>query len=168
MPSGRALMAGLYLNELLIRLVPREDECRALFDAYEICVHTVATQGDEQVECALRAFELLLLRQSGVLPALGLETINQAKVHPEQRYILQAEVGLTRAPMGDATALLGALCLQLSRLLDGSRALEFTRLMQVCALAMTPLKLQLRPLLLQHAGVAQFRTRAMVKQLAVV
>jgi DNA repair protein RecO (recombination protein O) len=168
MPSGRALMAGLYLNELLMRLVPREDESSALFDAYDKCVMTIATQGDEMVECALRAFEFLLLRQCGVLPALGLETINQSPVVADQFYALQAEVGLTRASPGDATALQGDLCLRLAQWLEGQYLVDFAGLMHTCAGAMTPLKLQLRPLLLQHAGVDQFRTRAMARQLAAV
>jgi DNA repair protein RecO (recombination protein O) len=168
MPSGRALLAGLYLNELLIRLVPREDECSGLFDAYDQCVYAVATQQDEGVECALRAFELLLLRHCGVLPLLSIETIRQTPVLEEQRYALQPEVGLTPASQGDVSALPGAVCLQLALCLEVSDAVDFAGLMQTCSQAMTPLKRQLRPLLLQHAGVEQFRTRAMARQLAVV
>ena len=33
--AGIALMCGFYLNELLLRLVPREDPHELLFDAYE-------------------------------------------------------------------------------------------------------------------------------------
>src|SRR5436309_14070060 len=32
--SGRALMCGFYLNELVLRLLPRDDAHEALFDAY--------------------------------------------------------------------------------------------------------------------------------------
>jgi len=33
-PSGLGLMCGFYLNELLLRLVPRDDPHERLFDAY--------------------------------------------------------------------------------------------------------------------------------------
>ncbi len=36
--SGAALMSGFYLNELILRLLPRDDPHEALFDAYADCV----------------------------------------------------------------------------------------------------------------------------------
>lgn len=61
---GEALMCGFYLNELLLRLLPREDGHDALFDYYERTLRILAL---EQVLPAttLRRFELKLLQELG-------------------------------------------------------------------------------------------------------
>src|SRR6185312_13837821 len=67
MPTGEALLSGYYLNELLLRLLARDDPHEALFDAYAGVVQVLAgdhagAQAATQA-AALRAFELLLLRE---------------------------------------------------------------------------------------------------------
>ena len=42
MPQGDALMSGLYLNELLMRLLARDDPYAALFDIYAGVVRVLA------------------------------------------------------------------------------------------------------------------------------
>ena len=67
MPTGDALLAGQYLNELLMRLMARDDPHPALFDAYAATVQWLAlrTGQGESLQAALRAFELVLLREVG-------------------------------------------------------------------------------------------------------
>jgi len=56
------LLSAFYLNELLIKLLAREDRHESLFDAYGAALAGLAA-GDEQ--SALRAFERVLLEELG-------------------------------------------------------------------------------------------------------
>ncbi|MBC7599594.1 MAG: DNA repair protein RecO, partial [Polaromonas sp.] len=62
MPSGDALLSGYYLNELLMRLLARDDPHPVLFDASAATVQLLASQNSDTLQLALRAFELRLLR----------------------------------------------------------------------------------------------------------
>lgn len=66
MPMGNNLLTGLYLNELLMRLLARDDPYAYLFDVYGAVVKLLATQQEEVIEPVLRAFELILLRELGL------------------------------------------------------------------------------------------------------
>jgi len=61
--DGRALMSGWYMNELLLRLLPREDPHAVLFDAYDAALRQMA-QGLPAAG-ALRRFEWILLQETG-------------------------------------------------------------------------------------------------------
>src|SRR6478609_8624323 len=63
MPTGEALLSGYYLNELLLRLLARDDPHPALFDVYAAAVRLLASDEPLALQPALRAFELLLLRE---------------------------------------------------------------------------------------------------------
>ena len=65
--GGEALFSGFYLNELLMKLLAREDPHAALWDAYAA---TLGQLGRADEAAALRAFELCLLREIGLLPEL--------------------------------------------------------------------------------------------------
>jgi len=60
---GAALMSAWYLNELLLRLLPREDAHPALFDAYDCALASLAR--GERTARALRRFEWTLLAEIG-------------------------------------------------------------------------------------------------------
>jgi DNA repair protein RecO (recombination protein O) len=87
LPSGAALLSAFYLNELILKLVPREDAHPGLFDAYEDALlaltrdTTPAAQG-----VVLRRFELRLLAELGYALALTLEADTGAPVVAQQRY----------------------------------------------------------------------------------
>ncbi len=69
-----------------------------LFDAYALTVHIIAQEGRESrvmvtdslqtLEVALRAFELMLLREIGFLPSLKSQTANLADLQAETAYVL--------------------------------------------------------------------------------
>jgi DNA repair protein RecO (recombination protein O) len=61
--SADALYAGLYLNELLLRLLRDDDPHPRLFDGYEQTLDRLADGVDP--EPALRSFERLLLKECG-------------------------------------------------------------------------------------------------------
>lgn len=61
--SGISLMCGFYLNELLLKLLAREDPHEGLYLAYEEALE--AFRGAEPPSWALRRFEKRLLRELG-------------------------------------------------------------------------------------------------------
>ena len=60
---GAAMMSCWYMNELLFRLLPREDPHPGLFDAYVVALQRLA-QG-QAAAGALRRFEWILLKETG-------------------------------------------------------------------------------------------------------
>jgi DNA repair protein RecO (recombination protein O) len=156
MPAGAALFSGYYLNELLMKLLARHDPHPRLFDAYADTLAVLA-EGD----AALRAFELRLLLELGLLPDLSVVATTQAAIDPARRYQLSPEAGVI-APTSDAS-LPGTLLIQLqAALLHGSMA----ALRQACAAEpqdqKTGLKTTLRGLLHYHLGHQPLRTRALM------
>jgi DNA repair protein RecO len=61
--AGPALMSAWYMNELLLRLLPREDAHPALFDAYDQALQRLAS--GSRAAGALRRFEWVLLQETG-------------------------------------------------------------------------------------------------------
>lgn len=60
---GEGLLLGYYLNELLLKLLPREDAHAALFDAYAAALAALARGATEAAE--LRRFEKSMLKELG-------------------------------------------------------------------------------------------------------
>ena len=176
MPVGEALLSGYYLNELLMRLLARDDPHPALFDAYALTVASLTapeegtgSQGD-WIQAVLRAFELVLLRQIGVLPALDAQTLTQRPLQDAAPYLLTAESGLREAQDeegGPARATLGG---SEWRLIDEALCDPAPQqaLIALClrrkdiSLA---LKNQLRTVLLYHCGGNPLRTRQLLLEL---
>jgi DNA repair protein RecO (recombination protein O) len=161
MPTGDALLSGYYLNELVLRLIARDDPHPGLFDAYAAAVHVLGSEHGAAQEPALRAFELLLLREIGVLPMLDLETSALTPLDARTRYSLVAEGGLVQASASDERAsLTGQEWQALQRALDDPA--PFGATLQACAGVMAQLKPQLRALLHYHCGVSTLRTRQLM------
>jgi DNA repair protein RecO (recombination protein O) len=161
MLTGAALFSGFYLNELLMKLLARHDPHAALFDAYAQTLPALSAVDDPSIEAALRAFELRLLKETGVLPDLSQVSLTQQPVQQDQRYTLLPEAGV-------AAALAGEMGLTGDRLIGLQAALEhgsLAALQQACAPALTALKMQLRGLLQYHLGSAPLRTRQVMMDL---
>jgi DNA repair protein RecO (recombination protein O) len=122
--AGMALMCGFYINELLLRLLPREDAHEALFDAYAAAVARLGA-GDEPAGL-LRGFELKMLRELGYAPPLDRDAGSGTPVQAETRYAYLPE----RGPLALADAGAGAVETDLTvsgqTLLDMQRD-DFTR-----------------------------------------
>jgi DNA repair protein RecO (recombination protein O) len=160
MPTGEALLSGYYLNELLLRLLARDDPHPALFDVYAAAVRVLAANDPLMLQPALRAFELLLLREIGLLPTLDLQTATLAPLEPGAAYSLRPEGGLLEAQDADGRgSLTGAQWQALQGALDDPAPFNAT-LRQ--AAVMGELKPQLRALLHYHCGVATLRTRQLM------
>ena len=102
----------------------------------------------------LRAFELVLLRETGVLPDLAITTLGQQAVQPGGRYALRPESGLVAQADGGGVA--GALWLALQGALDEGSAVALQR---ACLTHLAPLKNMLRQLLHYHLGSQRLHTR---------
>ncbi len=163
MPTGDALLSGYYLNELLMRLLARDDPHPALFDAYSATVQLIASQNVDTLQLALRAFELRLLRDIGLLPMLDAETATLAPLDAQNRYVLVAEAGLRQAVGDERSSLPGEQWQALQQAL-GDQAL-FSDTVRACIPGLNELKAQLRALLHYHCGVRVLKTRQMMMDL---
>lgn len=159
MPSGDKLLAGYYLNELLLKLLARDDPHTHLFDVYAHVVRVLASDQGEVLQAALRTFELLLLREIGLLPALDAQTLTLSQLDDQVHYTLVPESGLRECRAGER-GLSGQQWGQLQAALGEQVA--FTDTLRACALVMQELKPQLRALLHYHCGVGTLRTRQMM------
>lgn len=150
LPAGAALFSAYYLNELLLKFLARQDPHPALFEAYA----QTLTRLDEP---ALRAFELRLLAEVGLLPDLSLSGTRQTPLELERLYTISPETGVLAAEAENPAALRGASLVQLqAALLHGSPA----ALHQACEGAPAQaLRAALRGLLQYHLGHKPLRTR---------
>jgi DNA repair protein RecO (recombination protein O) len=87
LPSGRALMSAFYLNELLLKLLAREDAHAALFDEYEQALVALACDAAPAAQAkVLRRFEVRLLAELGYALPLSQEAGTGAAIDPAARY----------------------------------------------------------------------------------
>jgi DNA repair protein RecO (recombination protein O) len=163
MPTGEALLSGYYLNELVMRLLAREDPHIGLFDIYAAVVRLLVGADAETLQWALRAFELLLLRELGLLPALHIQTLSLQPLVSGERYTLLPEAGLQQLPDSEPYGLAAAQWLALQQALD--QAVPLMALLQDCTSVLAQLQRPLRQLLNYHCGVETLRTRQMMLDL---
>jgi DNA repair protein RecO (recombination protein O) len=99
--DGAAIMPGFYLNELMVRLLPREDAHPALFEDYR---ETLGLLGDKATtEPVLRRFECNLLREMGYAPNFDRETHGEGRqVNAESLYVVDPLSGIRKAGVHDA------------------------------------------------------------------
>jgi DNA repair protein RecO (recombination protein O) len=183
LPAPR-LFAGFYLNELLMKLLARGDAHPALFDAYAATLGVLAALAgparsertadgngaadrrtaaadDVGEQIALRAFELVLLKEIGLLPELDRVTTTQAPLEPDAEYELLGDRGVVEAdpslpgariPGADLVTLDGAL-----------RANALGPLHAACAPRLDRLRPVLRALVHYHLGSPALRTRDVMR-----
>ena len=112
--KGEALMCGFYMNELLLRLLPREDAHESLFEYYDATLKTLASEqaslnkqdssnekallnahtslNSKNLAITLRRFELKLLQEMGyAVPLLTDE--NDIGISADKSYRYEAEYG---------------------------------------------------------------------------
>jgi DNA repair protein RecO (recombination protein O) len=97
--AGRGLMCGFYLNELILRLLPREDPHEALFDTYGEALARLSA-GDA-FPAVLRSFEKRLLAELGYAPVFDRDAITGAPIEPASSYAYEPDRGPVRASHGD-------------------------------------------------------------------
>jgi DNA repair protein RecO (recombination protein O) len=86
-----ALLCGFYLNELLVKLLARDDAHPALFDHYVATLNQLAH--NEPAPIVLRKFERALLKETGVSADLTRCTATRAAVQADVVYVVDPERG---------------------------------------------------------------------------
>ena len=94
-----ALLCGFYLNELLVKLLARDDPHAALFDHYVAALNQLAH--DEPPAIVLRKFELGLLKETGVAGNISAVAATGQAVLAEQLYVIDPERGPREATVSD-------------------------------------------------------------------
>ncbi|AZY48628.1 DNA repair protein RecO [Bordetella avium] len=104
--GGAALMSAWYMNELLLRLLPREDAHPLLFDAYETALQQLA--GGTRAAGALRRFEWVLLRETGYGVDEREPDFSDPRIEPELRRELRErlEMHLVGRPLSTRRVLM--------------------------------------------------------------
>jgi len=97
---GNTLFSGIYLNELLVRLLPRADAYPEIFYAYQSTL--IALQNHPKAECNLRLFEKTVLAELGYGFALDRETANGLAIQAERYYAFTPGHGLNQCTPHDS------------------------------------------------------------------
>jgi DNA repair protein RecO (recombination protein O) len=128
------LMAGFYLNELLLKLTTRHDPHPAAFDLYHATLE--ALKHGASLEASLRVFEKRLLDQLGYGLALAVDAQTGASIDAHSYYHFNPERGLIPAARDAAGTVLGSSVLALAEeRLGDTRTLEDARRLLQTALA---------------------------------
>ncbi|MBP6597250.1 MAG: DNA repair protein RecO [Arenimonas sp.] len=109
--QGEALMAAFYVNELVLRLLPRQDPAPELFERYALLRQELG--GTAPLAWTLRRFERDLLEVLGYGLPLDQEE-DGSRVDPAGRYRLDAERGPLRDRAHAAGSTSGAALLALA------------------------------------------------------
>lgn len=96
---GDVLYSGFYINELMLRLLHRDDAHSALFDGYHQCLRHL--QSNPEHDAALRIFEALVLREIGYGLVLDHDTDSNSVIREEYLYEYTADDGPRRLQPGE-------------------------------------------------------------------
>ena len=113
---GDRLMAGFYVNELLMKLLGRNDPHPELFAHY---ISLIAAIGrDELLEPLLRRFELQLLHELGYALNLENDVVTHKPLQPDEHYEFRVEDGPVPAAAANSEGLVfpGASLLAIGRM----------------------------------------------------
>jgi DNA repair protein RecO (recombination protein O) len=140
---GDAGLAGLYLNELVVRLTGRQDPQPELFAAYAQTLPRLATS--EPLAWSLRRFERDLLEAIGYGLQLAFEAESGEPVEPDQLYRYTVEQGPAPCRSGTAHAL------------RGSDLLAFADDRMPDAAGLSALRIMMREVIRFHLGGGELR-----------
>jgi DNA repair protein RecO (recombination protein O) len=159
--SGIGLMCGFYINELLLRLLPRDDPHEALFDAYGEALARLAAGASlahPDVSAAqaaiLRGFERRMLGELGYAPVLDRDAASGARIEAAKHYAYEADRGPveTRRTDGDSVISGRTLLDMAADNYDNSRTREEARQL-------------MRALIAERLGGQALHTRAVLSEL---
>jgi DNA repair protein RecO (recombination protein O) len=87
LPGGAALLCGFYLNELLLKLLAREDAHPALWSDYASALRALTADATPAAQAAtLRHFELRLLAELGYALTLTHDVASSTPIEAGERY----------------------------------------------------------------------------------
>ncbi len=99
--SPRVSIMGMYLNELILKLVPKSSPSKEIYELYENVIRLLE-KGDSQ-EKVLRLFELELLELVGHGLSLDQEIDHETPIHEEEFYRYDVGIGATKIPCKNDT-----------------------------------------------------------------
>lgn len=149
--TGDKLMAAFYINELLLKLTPRNDAAQPVFDLYARVRHELPVS--QSLSWTLRRFERDLLDALGV--GLPWDLVADGElVEADQRYRLDPEVGpvLDKRRLPDSVSGEALLALAADRMPVAQRLAELRR--------------ALRRVLEAHLGSSGLRSWGLLDELA--
>ncbi len=149
--KGMALICGLYLNELLMKLLPREDPHDALFVNYRQTLKALGENAD--LAGILRCFEVDLLRELGYAPMLESDSSGNP-LDPERVYTYELECGPTLS--GDP---------ERSVRLAGKTLLDMASNDYSDRITQQQSKMLMRMLIDHHLGAQTLHTRRLLRDL---
>jgi DNA repair protein RecO (recombination protein O) len=147
-----ALLCGFYLNEITLKLLPREDPQPLLFDAYVATINKLAQGGT--IPIVLRQFELNLLKAAGVMNDLSCCAYQREQVLPERWYVVDPTSGTRPARQNEEGAKV-----------QGKTLIDMQNENYSDAATQLQSKLLMRALLAHHLQGAQIHTRQILMDL---
>lgn len=141
-----ALLCGFYLNELLVKLLARDDPHPELFSQYVVALNRLAH--DEPAPIVLRKFELALLKENGVAGDITHSMASGGAVDPMRSYVVDPERGPREALPSDTWPRV-----------SGKTLLDMENEDYSDAATQTQSKFLMRFLLAHHLGGAPLNTR---------
>ncbi len=160
--AGRQWFAALYLNELLVRVAGREEDCGELFHEYRRAILGFQQRVDDEdshVEIILREFELALLQLTGFELDFSYAAGSSEPINEQASYQFVAGEGFRRtttlpasAKAGDTNAIQGSLLRQI-----GERQWQQPGVRQAA-------KRILREALLPHLGGGELQSRRLYRE----
>lgn len=144
--TGERLLSGLYLNELLVRLLPQHECEEFLFDEYDCLLRQLALTAE--LEASLRRFELSLLECLGYGLQFEQDMLSGEPIQPSLCYRLHEEGGFVHQ-RGEVE----------SGLIRGEALLAIAARDFSTAATRKAAKLLLRQVLQQHMGGRDIQSR---------
>ena len=92
--QGRGLLCGFYLNELMLKLLARDDAHEALYETYYATLVTLSNGGEHAT--TLRTFERRLLKEAGYALTLDRDAMSGEPVSADHSYRYLLERGPVR------------------------------------------------------------------------
>lgn len=132
---GMSMFCGLYLNEILNRVLPSGMSSETLYETY---VQSLISLGKgEPAEPILRQTEFTLLHEMGVMPDLTTEMDSGEPIAPEGSYSFDIENGLLRCETGFPGAYSGEQLLAMGEYQWTPQSLKAAK--RLCRAALHPL-----------------------------
>lgn len=152
----QSLLSAMYINELLMHLLHRDDAHESVFERYHECLY--ALQDEDRLEISLRAFEIRLLELLG----FGLNLLSDADsgepvlatksyhYHPDHGPVLSQRANPVDAPLISGACLLALAEEDFDSIARSERHLQ-------------ELKQLMRVVIAQHLGGKQLKSRELFR-----
>ena len=152
--KGTGLLCGFYLNELILKLLPREDAHELLYESYFQTLHALSNGSDHAA--MLRRFEKQLLKELGYALTLERDAASGDPLEAGRNYQYLIELGPVQGGAGGAENRLE---------LSGQTLLDITRDDYSNPVTMQQSKALMRMLINHYLGNQTLNTRQLLKDL---